>query len=46
MQLIHNLGIVALCSLISAAVLALELAVTARVDRRRIHGRRELTGQM
>ena len=45
-NLIHNLGLVALCGLISAAVLLAELAVAARLDKRRIHARRELTRQM
>lgn len=44
--IIHNLGLVALCTLISAAVLVLELAVAAKLDKRRIHARRELTRQM
>ena len=38
MQLIHNLGIVALCCLISAAVLLAELAIAAKIDKR--NGRR------
>ena len=33
--LIHNLGLVAICCLISAAVLVLELAVAAKLDKRR-----------
>jgi hypothetical protein len=44
--IIHNAALVALCCLISAAVLVLELAIAARLDKRRIHARRELTRQM
>ena len=40
MQLIHNAALVAICCLISAAVLLAELAVAARLDKRRIHGGR------
>ena len=43
-QIIHNLGLVALCSLIAAAVLVAELAVAARINK--IHVRRELTRQI
>ena len=32
--LLHNLGLVTICGLISAAVLVLELAVAARIDKR------------
>ena len=46
MQLIHNAALVALCTLISAAILVIELAVAAKIDKRRIHARRELTRQM
>ena len=46
MQLIHNAALVALCSLIAAFVLVVELAIAARLDKRRTHARRELTRQM
>ena len=46
MQLIHNLGLLTAAYLTFASVLAIELAIAAKIDKRRIHARRELTRQM
>ena len=44
--MIHNLGLLAAAYLTFAAVLVIELAIAAKIDRRRIHARRELTRQI
>jgi len=43
--LIHNLGLVALCTLISAAVLAIELAIAAKIDKRSVKNRGRATAR-
>ena len=44
--MIHNLGLLTLSYLTAAAVLVIELAIAAKIDKRKIHAQRELTRQM
>ena len=44
--IIHNLGLLTAAYLTFAAVLAIELAIAAKIDKHRIRARRELTRQM